>query len=336
MRCEEVGDAGEVGQHVVAVEPDERQQLAQHLEDLRRHQQEDRVVARHPPGADGHHGDDRVEVQPTEVGAQASDPSESVGVGDVGVERRPHEVEPGPHDARSSATPPRRGRMAELVEARGEDGDGEDREQQSGARERLVGGRGEALVEEHPPRDPRKARQQRQCDDRVEQGGERCGEPTGLLLVGDRDLEPEAEQRVAPRQLGRRTVLRWPPDPWAAASPPAHARCPPRPACPSPAPPRRRSGRTCAHRRARTAWRRGGASAGRSARRSGGRVQGACDSPTPASRRSAPPRRRVRGRRRPRRRLCGDRGRSRVGHGWGWSGCEMSARTGRRSPRRHP
>ena len=35
----EVRDAGEVGQHVVAVEPHQRRELTKHLEDLRGHDQ---------------------------------------------------------------------------------------------------------------------------------------------------------------------------------------------------------------------------------------------------------------------------------------------------------
>ena len=138
---EEVGDAGQVGEHVVAVEAHERQQLAQHLQDLGRDQQQDGVVAGDPPDAHGDHRDDRVEVEAAEVGAQPAGPPEAVGVGDVGVERRPDEVEPGAHDAGRGAAAAGGGGVAELVEAGREDGDGEDGEQQARAGRRPRGSR---------------------------------------------------------------------------------------------------------------------------------------------------------------------------------------------------
>ena len=68
---EQVGDAGEVGEHVVAVEADQRRQLAHHLQDLGRHHEQQRVVPGRPPDADDADRDDRVEVEPAEVGADA-------------------------------------------------------------------------------------------------------------------------------------------------------------------------------------------------------------------------------------------------------------------------
>ena len=45
---EQVGHAGDVGQHVVAVEADQRCQLAHHLQDLGRHDEQQRVVLAWP------------------------------------------------------------------------------------------------------------------------------------------------------------------------------------------------------------------------------------------------------------------------------------------------
>ena len=48
---EQVGDAGDVGQHVVAVEAHQRRQLAHHLQDLGGHDEQQRVVPGDPPDA---------------------------------------------------------------------------------------------------------------------------------------------------------------------------------------------------------------------------------------------------------------------------------------------
>ena len=94
------GDAGEqvryadqVGQDEVAVEADEREQLLQHFQVGEGDDQEqDLIGGGHVEAGQGQH-EDRVEVQAAEVGAQPPGAGEPVGVGDVGEERRPDQVD---------------------------------------------------------------------------------------------------------------------------------------------------------------------------------------------------------------------------------------------------
>ena len=167
---EEVGHAGEVGEHVVAVEAHQREQLAQHLQDLGGDHQQHRVGAAGPPHAHRGHHHDGVEVEAAEVGAQAAGAAQAVGVGDVGVERRPDQVEAGAHHARVGPAAARGRRVPELVEAAGEHGDGQDRQQQSRAGEGLVGGRGQALDHQHPHGDGGEAEHDRHARGRGGRG----------------------------------------------------------------------------------------------------------------------------------------------------------------------
>ena len=114
---EQVGDAGHVGEHVVAVEADQRRQLVHHLQDLGGHDEQQRVVPGGPPDAGDADRDDRVEVEAAEVGAHPAAAAEPVGVGDVGVERRPDQVDAGTHHAGRGAAAAGAGGVAELVEA---------------------------------------------------------------------------------------------------------------------------------------------------------------------------------------------------------------------------
>ena len=85
-------------------------------------------VAHHQPKVST--DDDGVEVQAAEVGADPPGPAEPVAVGDVGVERRPDEVEPGPHGAGLGAAVAGGGGVTELVEAAGQHRHHEDEQQQ--------------------------------------------------------------------------------------------------------------------------------------------------------------------------------------------------------------
>ena len=86
---EEVRDADEVGEDVVAVEADDGHELARHLHELGGDDEEQRVPAERDPERDDRDAVDRVEVEAAEVDAQAAPAVEAVRVGDVGVERRP-------------------------------------------------------------------------------------------------------------------------------------------------------------------------------------------------------------------------------------------------------
>ena len=147
----EVGDPGQVGEQVVAVEAQQRQQLLHHLQGLGRDQQQQGVPPGGVPPAEGEHHDQGVEVQAAQVGADPAAASEPVAVGDVGVERGPHQVEAGSDDAGFGAAVAGGRGVAELVEPAGEHGHREHQQQQLGTLEGVVGGRGQALLEEDPP-----------------------------------------------------------------------------------------------------------------------------------------------------------------------------------------
>ena len=148
----EVGDAGQVGEHVVAVEAQQRQQLLDHLQDLGRDQQQQRVPPRGAPPGEGEHHDDGVEVQAAEVGADPARPAQPVAVGHVGVERRPHQVEPGPHDSGLGSAVARGGGVPELVEAPGEHRHHEHEQQQVRPLEGVVRRRRRGRARRRPTR----------------------------------------------------------------------------------------------------------------------------------------------------------------------------------------
>ena len=204
----EVGDARQVRQHVVAVEPQERQQLLRHLQDLDGDQQQERFPPRGPPPHEGEHRDDRVEVQAAEVGAEAAAPVEPVAVGDVGEERRPHQVETGAHHAGIGAAVASRRCVPELMEATGEHRDDEHEHQEVRALERVVRRGAEPALEEDPAHDRDEAEHHHRDDQRPEQHPERVGQPTGRAGVGDGEPRLEAQQRVGPLELGVRAVGR--------------------------------------------------------------------------------------------------------------------------------
>ena len=196
----EVGDPGQVGEQVVAVEAQQRQQLLHHLQGLGRDQQQQGVPPGGVPPAEGEHHDQGVEVQAAQVGADPAAASEPVAVGDVGVEGGPHQVQAGSHDAGFGAAVAGGRGVAELVEPAGEHGHREHQQQQLGTLEGVVGGRGQALLEEHPPGHRQEGEGHDRHQDRAEQEPERVGEPVGGARVGDGELELEPQQRVGPLQ----------------------------------------------------------------------------------------------------------------------------------------
>ena len=136
--------------------------------------------------------DERVEVEPAEIGAQAAGPAEAVAVGDVGVEGGPHEVEAGAHGAgRGPAVAAGRG-VAELVEARRDSTVmAKTTSSRPGLVEGLVRRRGQSLREEHPPATTSEGEHHEHDHERAEQQRERAGEPTGALGLGDGVPEPQ-------------------------------------------------------------------------------------------------------------------------------------------------
>jgi hypothetical protein len=203
---EEIRHAGRVGQDVVAVEADQRRQLANHLKDLGRDDQEQRVPAAEPPDRGDAHGDDGVEVQAAEVGTDSSRSAEAIRIGHVGVKRRPQEVPAGAHRAGLRPASSRGRRVPELVEAGREDRDDDDEREELRPGKGVVCRRGEAAVHQQPPHDPPEDDEDRQPDPPVEQGGEWLGDSTCDHGVSDGELEAESSEWVGPRHLGRRAV----------------------------------------------------------------------------------------------------------------------------------
>jgi hypothetical protein len=127
---EQFGHPGQVGEHVVAVEPDARQEL---LGGLDVHEQDPgssqvASVRRYRPVRTAMKIG--VEVDAREVRAQASDPVQAVGVGHRAVEGRPDEVQADPHVARTSPAVAARRDVADLVEGHREDQEREEDEGQ--------------------------------------------------------------------------------------------------------------------------------------------------------------------------------------------------------------
>ncbi len=187
---------------MVAVEADQRQQLPDHLQHLGHDDQQQRVEAGGPPDAHDGDGDDRVEVQPAEVGPDAAGAAQPVGIGDVGEERGPDQVEAGAHGPGGGAAAAGGRGMPELVEPGGQHGHGQDQQHQARVGERLVGGRGQALDHEHPPAGGEEGRGHQDHDQRVEERREGGRDPAGALRVGDGVAELHPEQRVGLADLG--------------------------------------------------------------------------------------------------------------------------------------
>ena len=197
---EEVRDAGDVRQQVVAVEPHERRQLPDHLQDLGRDDEQQPVPPDHEPPGEHRQRDERVEVEAAEVGADPRAPAEPVAVGDVGVERGVDEVEAGAHCTGGPTTAAQGRGVTELVESRGHHRDREHREQQPRSLERLVRRRSQALLEQHPPRHRSKCECADDDEQRREQQRERRSETPGHLGLRHDELRPQRQQRAALRQ----------------------------------------------------------------------------------------------------------------------------------------
>ena len=115
MPRQDVGHAGQVAQHVVAVEAQQRQQLLQDHDVLHEGDHEQRFLAGREIGRAGGQGEDAVEVDAAEIGPQPARAVEPVGVRHVAVERRPDEVEPDAHHAGPRAAVAARARVSAFV-----------------------------------------------------------------------------------------------------------------------------------------------------------------------------------------------------------------------------
>ena len=91
---QDVRHAGEVAEHVVAVEAQQRQQLLEDHGVLHEHHEQERLLAGGEVAGGGREREDPVEVDAAEVGAQPAGAIEPVRLGHVAVERGPDQVEP--------------------------------------------------------------------------------------------------------------------------------------------------------------------------------------------------------------------------------------------------
>ena len=200
----EVRHAGRVGEDVVAVGADHGREVLDDLQHLDRDQQQQRLDPGRQPHAERDHRDEGVEVDAAQVGAQAGAPRQPVGVGDVGVEGRPDEVDAGAHAAGLAAAVAAGRRVADLVEGRRGDRQAEDEQQQLGVLERLGGRRRDALVDQDEPADGEERDHRREEHPGPEQQLERPRDRPGDLRVREEDLPAQRQQRVRAR---RRLVL---------------------------------------------------------------------------------------------------------------------------------
>jgi hypothetical protein len=192
----------------VPVEPQQREQLLEDREVLEQHEEQQRLEARERVGARGDQREDRVEVHAAEVGPQPAGLREPVGVGHVGVERRPDDVDADAHHARAPAAVAAGRGVADLVE-RGRQGDAAEQRQQQ---RRVVDDRAQRLADAVREEQPAVERDEAEHDgdhhgrqeQRAEDRRQRVREPRG----DDGGAELQRQQRVDLAQLRARAVGR--------------------------------------------------------------------------------------------------------------------------------
>ena len=149
---EEIGHAGQVGDDVIAVEADDRKQLMGDLHVLDDDQQQQRLdVAGRGVDTGGDQDDHHVEVDASQISAQAAAAAQAIGVADVGVEGRPGQVEAAAHAARAGAAVAAGAGMADLVKCGRHDDGAQQRQEEAGMVQRLAQRLGDAELEEDPP-----------------------------------------------------------------------------------------------------------------------------------------------------------------------------------------
>ncbi|MCY1225832.1 hypothetical protein D9M72_380400 [compost metagenome] len=191
---------------MVAVESDQGEELPDHLQDLGDHHQQQRVETGGPPDTHDGHGHDRVEIQSAKVRADPAAAAQPVGVGDVGEESGPDQVEAGAHRSRRRTATACGGGMAELVEAGGQNGDGQDQQHQDRVGEGVVRGGAESLDHQHPPAGSEERCAHRHDDERIKQHRERGGQFPRAVRIGHGVAEAHPQQRVGFPDLRLRTV----------------------------------------------------------------------------------------------------------------------------------
>ena len=113
---ENIGDTGEVGNHVIAIEPKEGQKLMDHFELQEKNDGDQDFEVRQEINAERCEHEKSVEVDPAKVRAEAAPLAQAVGVRNIRVEGRPHQVNACAHHAWARAAVSAAGGMAALME----------------------------------------------------------------------------------------------------------------------------------------------------------------------------------------------------------------------------
>ena len=171
---------------------------------------DDEQEQRFPPGeqVEAHRPHDHhdVEVDAAQVGAEPAPPVEAVGVGDVGVEGGPGQVQAAAHPPGLGAAVATAGGVPHLVEG-GRQHKGREHEQEDGRLvEGLAGRLGHAVLEEQPVVGEHQADEGGEDQRREEEGPERRAESAGDALGDHRVAELQGEEGIELLDLGVRAV----------------------------------------------------------------------------------------------------------------------------------
>jgi hypothetical protein len=129
IRANRSDTPNQVADDVVAVEAHPRDELLEHQDLLADDHDQEGLVSRGQKGSGHSERKQRVEVHTTEVDAQATRLGQAVGVGDVGVEDRPYQVDADSDAARSRSAVAARGGVPALVKGQRQNRHVEQREQ---------------------------------------------------------------------------------------------------------------------------------------------------------------------------------------------------------------
>src|SRR5579863_5085105 len=192
--AEQVGQADQVGQDEVPVEPERRQQLLDDLQVDQHHRAGQRRVPRGQVGRGQREHEDRVEVDAAQVGADPAAPAQPVGVGDVGEERGPDQVQAHADHAGTRAAVPAGGGVAALVEQHGGHGQAEDQEQQQRVEQDVPGRGADPAAAEQPGVRGDQGGQHQGHHDRAEQRAEQAGQELDAPLGDDGPAQLQGQQ----------------------------------------------------------------------------------------------------------------------------------------------
>ena len=158
-------------------------------------------------GSDGQ-DEQAVEVDAAEVGAQPAGPREPVGVGDVGVEGWPGDVDAGAHLSGVSPTGAQAAGVPRLVERGTGQHQAEHHQEQVRLVHRRAGALPDAVDEEEPDVEGHECGEHDDDDPGREQRCEQSGDGVDHALRNDTCTHPQREEGIAGRDLGVGTVGR--------------------------------------------------------------------------------------------------------------------------------